>query len=70
MSPEDRDVIRQYAGGKFALREEAVLAYRKELRNPSGNRTQDPHMKFMAEVDNEVPDLALRARYRQEVLDV
>jgi hypothetical protein len=61
----DQRVIRDYAAGRADYREDAIAAYRRMLRV---NEERDVFMDFMGEVDNPVPDLALRARYRIEVL--
>lgn len=43
----------------------AVAAYNRNLRD--NELYSSPHMLFMSEVCNEVPDLMLRARYRAQV---
>nr|WP_250807043.1 hypothetical protein [Neorhizobium tomejilense] len=66
MSPEDISVIVAFAKGDNSLRELAVDVFRKNMatHGPRGNKYQ----RFMAEANNPAPDLALRARYRAEVL--
>lgn len=67
MDDRDRGIIQAFAGGDKSQREPALAIYRKALgagRPAAGN----PYLSFMSEIDNDVPDLALRALYRQAVL--
>ena len=57
--------IRDFAAGDRSLFDAAVAASRELLR---GGFRNNPHVRFMGEVDTPSPDLALRARYRKEVL--
>jgi len=62
LSDSDRILIERFAAGDETLRGRAIDAYRRALSAGPG---QGPHMRFMAEVDNAMPDLLLRAQYRQ-----
>ncbi|RWL22513.1 MAG: hypothetical protein EOR63_32260 [Mesorhizobium sp.] len=65
MTDDDLHLIEKFAAGDHSLRESAIGAYRRALSAGIG---ENMHMLFMAEVDNSVPDLALRASYRQQLL--
>ena len=65
MNSARKRVIRGYAAGRNDYRDLAISAYRSALRD--GEPTDTPWMLFMAEIDCPVPDLALRARYREMV---
>lgn len=66
MTDADKLLIREVAAGRSIHREAAIAAYRTALR--AGESRNNPYMLFMSEVDNTVPDLALRATYRRQVL--
>lgn len=66
MNSYEKSVIVQLALGNKSVREEAIAIYRKEL--DMGTSKDIPEMGFMREVDNVCPDLALRAKYRKQVL--
>ncbi len=66
MTEEQRSAIIRYANGERDLRDEAIAAYRDSVRR-YGRSHLDALQNFMSEVDNPVPDLALRARYRRQV---
>ncbi len=68
MTKEERLIIREFARGGDALRERAIEIYRRRLREPIGPVHGNPYYDFMREIDNAVPDLALRARARRAVL--
>jgi len=68
MSERNRETIRRFAQGEKSLRENAVLIYRRERLQDSVN-LQSPEMRFMSEVDTPVPDLTLRKRFREALLD-
>lgn len=63
MSDDERRLIERFAGGDHDLRERAIAAYRRAMLTDKGR--DGPHMRFMAEIDNVVPDLLLRGQYRQ-----
>ncbi len=71
MTDEDKQTIERYARAYYAnprmeeMRQAAIAAYRRCLKEPC---EKSLHMKFMSEVDNEVPDYSLRAFYRQQLL--
>jgi hypothetical protein len=67
MTEEDHVIIRRFAGGSLSFRDAAIAVYRRHLATlgPRGNAG----MEFMAEIDNSAPDIALRATYRNRVLD-
>lgn len=66
LTNDEIDVITRFAKGDFAVKDEAVAIYRKH------RWTSDPwaniYLGFMSEVDTPVPDLALRARYRDSIM--
>lgn len=66
LSPDERACIRLFAGGMRSKRRDAVTAYRRGLWR--GVPTNDPFMRFMAEIDTPTPDLALRAQYREKIV--
>ena len=70
---EEKAAIRACAGKSDpALREQAIAAHRAMLarvRLAGSPPYGDPYYEFMREIDTPVPDLGLRARYRQLVLD-
>lgn len=78
MLPADLKKIEDFAYAQFVglsesstipLREEALSVYRFFL----GTLPKDKwniHMKFMSEVDNRSPDLALRSQYRKQLIDL
>jgi len=59
-------LIRRLACGEIivGLHAEAISAYRSWVRSGGAVRGT-PELDFMAEVDHAVPDLVLRARYRE-----
>jgi hypothetical protein len=67
MDASDKDIIRRFAAGDQTLRDEAIRIYRVRVRIHGLCRGQ-PYFDFMSEVDNPCPDLLLRARYREQVL--
>jgi len=67
MHDYEKRVIEAFALGNQEFREAAINVHRRECRATNQARGT-PHMDFMAEVDNPVPDLALRARYRSALL--
>lgn len=68
MTPGAKDIIRKFADGDELLREMAIQVYRLYIPH-LGSYNSTPEMNFMSEVDNPVPDYALRARYREILLD-
>ena len=69
LTTEERDIIRLLAGGDRTLKDQAVQIYRRYLKEDRNDSKDDrPFIYFMSEVDNVVPDLALRATYRHQVL--
>lgn len=64
----EKEIIRRFADGNEACREAAITIYRKYIPH-LGAYGSTPEMNFMSEVDNPVPDLALRATYRNILLD-
>lgn len=67
MHDYEKRVIEAFALGNQEFRDAAVEAHRRECRATSQARGT-PHMDFMAEVDNPVPDLYLRSQYRSKLL--
>ncbi len=68
MTPVEKNVIWGFAEGDEALRETAIDIYYRYLPT-IGVRGGSPEMNFMSEVDNIIPDYALRAHYREVLLD-
>lgn len=66
MSDQDRDVIFDFALGNVDLRDRAVAIHRAYI--PVLGVRGALEMRFMAEVDNPAPDLALRGYYRELLL--
>jgi hypothetical protein len=67
MDANEKLIIREFAGGNKAYRDEAISIYRRHI-SANGLCHGDPYCDFMSEVDNPCPDLGLRARYREAVL--
>jgi hypothetical protein len=67
MTEHDQAIIRRFATGSISFRDAAIAVYRRHLATlgPRGNAM----MEFMAEIDSAAPDPALRATYRNRVLD-
>lgn len=67
MNDEDKRVIARFATDG-TRRVDAIEAYRRNLRTmPDQERYASDHMNFMREIDTEVPDHWLRARYRNAI---
>lgn len=68
MTDDEKRAIERFAAGG-ADRSSAIEAYRRNLRTmtPHERFTSD-HMNFMREIDTEVPDLFMRARYRAAIV--
>lgn len=66
MDERDKKIIEAFAGGADDRRGEAIDVYRKALRAGEVS-SSSPHLSFMSEIDNAVPDLLLRATYRKAV---
>ena len=66
MSGEDKASIEGFASGDTSLRSEAIAAYRRNL--PTMGSQGNLHQRFMAEIDTETPDLALRHHMRTALL--
>lgn len=64
MNLEERQIIRRFATGEVGLRNRAIQISRKY--RPTDLKS--PEQLFMQEIDNPVPDLALRANYRKALL--
>lgn len=65
LASEDDSIIRRFAAGEIALRDQAIAIHRRYIKicGVRGNAA----MEFMAEVDNPIPDLMLRATYRDRL---
>ncbi|WP_315922296.1 hypothetical protein [Mesorhizobium sp. SP-1A] len=67
LTNDEIDVITRFAKGDRAVKDEAIAIYRKH------RWTSDPwaniYLGFMSEVDTPIPDLALRARYRDSIVN-
>jgi len=70
MTEGERAIIIKYALGERGLRDQAIAIHRENLRKYGVAGPFDPLSNFMSEVDNPVPDLALRARYRRQVCEI
>lgn len=71
---QDLEIIRRYAAIDVIhdainshLRQLAIDVHRKHIKEYGVRGT--PAMRFMAEVDNPCPDLILRARYRNQLME-
>ena len=64
MNENERLTIRKFAAGQVNLRERAIQIHRRHLPVDK----ESPEQLFMRKIDNPVPDLALRAKYRQALL--
>ncbi|RUW56842.1 hypothetical protein [Mesorhizobium sp. M8A.F.Ca.ET.021.01.1.1] len=67
MQKYDKIAIAAYASGIDSFITSALLGFRRSLE--AGEPIEGPYMLFMSEVDSPVPDLALRAKYRQMVIE-
>lgn len=65
--PADREIIKRFASGDKSLREHAISAYRRARRHGVYPESE-PAMGFMHEIDNTVPDLAMRAILRKKLM--
>lgn len=68
MDPADQAIVARFAAGEPALREQVIAIHRRY--NLTVGPRAGAHQQFLAEVDNVVPDLMLRAKYRQTVLNL
>ena len=59
----DYDVMLRYAQGDETVKHDAIAAYRRNMLLDKN----DLVMRFMAEVDTPVPDLALRSDLRKRL---
>jgi hypothetical protein len=66
MTEGEKAVIKAFACGDKTKRDEAIAIHRDNLCK-YGSMPRDPFENFMSEIDNPCPDLALRARYREQV---
>jgi hypothetical protein len=66
MTKNEREVIINFAKGQVALRKEAIGIFLKYLG--VGRCMDILEMRFMSEISNPCPDLALRSKYRKELL--
>lgn len=64
---EEVEIITRFARGDLEAKDEAIAIYRRH------RWTSDPwaniYLGFMSEVDTPVPDLALRARFRDSIMN-
>jgi len=74
LADEEKDTIRRFARGETELREKAIAIFYRALRDgtwQSAMKEKESKTKtmllFMSEVDAKVPDLMLRAKYREQV---
>lgn len=68
MTKDEHKTIIDFAKGQTALRKEATRVFLKYLGLPLAHK-DTPEMLFMSEVVNPFPDLALRAKYRKELVN-
>jgi len=66
MHPDHKTIIRKFAEGNVQLKDEAIRIHRAYMSILGVRGTVE--QRFMAEVDSPVPDLALRAQYRDQLL--
>lgn len=67
MTKDERKTIIDFANGQVSLRKEAIGIFLKYLG--VGRYMDIAEMRFMSEVSNPCPDLALRAKYRKELVN-
>jgi hypothetical protein len=68
MTESEKKAIEQFAAGDVSLRAEAIAIHRRNI--PTVGIRGNLHQKFMAEIDNKSPDLALRMVYRAELTNI
>jgi len=66
MTSAEKTTILRFAAGDSGLRNQAIEIYRSCFR--AGEGRTSPEMRFMSEIDTPVPDLALRATARKELI--
>ena len=66
MTDAEKNIIVRFASGQKMLRDEALSIHRKYLLIIGVRDT--PEQKFMAEIDNPMPDLTLLEQYRSNLL--
>jgi hypothetical protein len=66
LSNDDMTTIKRLAEGDQSCREEAIAIYRQFIAKHG--RTNNVFINYVSEVDNVVPDLGLRGRYREYVI--
>lgn len=69
MNTADKVTIENFAAGDNSLRARAIEVHRHHLRFEKSYFGTD-HQRFMSEVDCDIPDLVLRARYRKAIAPV
>lgn len=67
MTKEERQIIIDFAKGDVQFTREAGLIYLKYLGLPAYKGNTE--MLFMSEVMSPCPDLALRSKYRRELVN-
>ena len=67
MTEEEKKVIKRFAAGDVALRNEAIRIHRQYISILGVRGT--PEMRFMAETDTSCPDFNLRGIYRKALLN-
>jgi hypothetical protein len=65
LSTEEKAVIKRLAEGDQSAREQSIQIYRAFIQE--FGRCNNLFINFVSEVDNKVPDLSLRARYREAI---
>ena len=68
MTEQEKADIRRFAQGDKGLRDKALAAYRRYLPVEHAKERETDEWMFMSEIDNVVPDLALRATLRGRIL--
>lgn len=68
MTRNEERIIERYASGERWLRAKALTIYWQSLETEGVVDTL--HQRFMSEIDSPCPDYALRARYRQQLVDL
>lgn len=66
MTDAERQIILAFAKGDTSKREEAIAIHRRYI--PTLGVRGTPEQRFMAEVDNACPDVALRGQYRADLV--
>lgn len=68
LSDAEKVIVRSAAEGDKAVRDEAEAIYLRNVAAHVNGGRKSVEMNFLSETFNVCPDLALRAKYRKQVL--